>query len=237
MSHDFNRDNEVVEARKKFGDWVGFAWLECLSVGDRNDGIVPGTIEQIADRLAPISLQKYHKPSAKTAQMFLKYAADYGWIRIENTHIVILKHAKYHKTRGPKEALSETNEPKQPKQTEQDKNKSPSKEARDLAQTLSDFIFRNIPDRTVPTPAQIMSWAADADKIHRLDKHSWESISSLLAWSQNHDFWKSNILSMNKFRQKWNTLSAQRQRDSNQKMKGPTNGGVKSVPGKYAHLG
>ena len=96
ISHDFNRDPEVRECRKRFGDWIALAWMECLAIGDRNDGIVRGTVEQIAEQLAPISLQKYLKPSAKTAQMFLKYAADLGWIRVESTQIVIVNHMKYH---------------------------------------------------------------------------------------------------------------------------------------------
>ena len=114
VSHDFNRDIEVVEARKRFGDWIALAWQECLSIGDRNKGIVPGTLEQIADRLAPISLRKYHKTSAELAQNFLKYAQELGWIRVETTHIQILKYPKYHRTRVPNEGRSETNRPKQP---------------------------------------------------------------------------------------------------------------------------
>lgn len=124
LSHDFNRDPEVIDCRKRFGDWIALAWQECLSIGDRNDGIVRGTIEQIADILAPISLQKYHKYAANSAQTFLKHVANLGWIRIEPTHIVILNHWKYHRTQEQKPAPSE------PDQTEPDliknKNKHPT---------------------------------------------------------------------------------------------------------------
>ena len=78
MSHSFNRDPQVIEARKQFGDWIGYAWQECLSIADRNDGIVPGTSQQIADILAPISLQKYHKRAADRARNFLGFAKDCG---------------------------------------------------------------------------------------------------------------------------------------------------------------
>jgi len=115
LSHDFNRDPEVIEARKLFGDWIGFAWQEILAIGDRNKGVVPGTVEQIAAILAPISLQKYHKRAADTSQNFLRFAAKLGWIRIETNCIVIANHGEYHRKRGTEQAPSETPLPKLPK--------------------------------------------------------------------------------------------------------------------------
>jgi hypothetical protein len=136
VSHDFNRDPEVLEARKRFGDWIGFAWLEVLSIGDRNKGIVPGTVEQIADILAPISLQKYRKRASDTAKNFLRYAEELGWIRVEtptelpqNSHrtptelernsgrtpcIVLVNHAEYHRKPGTKPGPSLTPFPSPP---------------------------------------------------------------------------------------------------------------------------
>lgn len=115
VSHNFNRDPEIIEARKTFGDWIGYAWQECLAIGDRNDGVVPGTVEQIADILAPISLQKYHKYAANKAQTFLKHAANLGWIRIEPTQIAILKYRDYHRKRGTELSSSEPSLPNLPK--------------------------------------------------------------------------------------------------------------------------
>ena len=101
ISHDFNRDPQMIEARKRFGDWIGYAWQECLSIADRNDGVIPGTLDQIAAILAPISLQKYLGIAAKSARMFLEFAANLGWIQVETTNIRVVNYMKYHRSREP----------------------------------------------------------------------------------------------------------------------------------------
>jgi hypothetical protein len=106
ISHDFNRDPQIIEARKKYGDWIGYAWQECLSIADRNDGIVPGTLDQIAGILAPISLQSYLKSAANRVRIFLESALNWGWIRVESDHIVIVNYGKYHRTQEQKPAPS-----------------------------------------------------------------------------------------------------------------------------------
>ena len=85
---------------------------------------------------------------------------------------------------------------------------APPKEALELAQLLSDKIFENIPNRTPPTEHQLLTWAYEADRIHHIDGHPWDEIRKLLLWSQQDDFWKSNILSMSKLRKQWNQLMA-----------------------------
>lgn len=85
-------------------------------------------------------------------------------------------------------------------------------EAIQLSQFLSDRIFENFPKRTPPTEAQLAEWAREADRINRIDGHAWAEIDGLLDWSQGDQFWKSNILSMQKFRKQWNQLLAQRER-------------------------
>jgi hypothetical protein len=107
ISHDFNRDPEVITMRQRFGDWTALAWQEILHEGDRNEGVVKGNIEQIAFRLALISLQKYHKPAADCAQNMLKYVTECGWISVELDHIQITNHLKYHRTREPNKFPSE----------------------------------------------------------------------------------------------------------------------------------
>jgi hypothetical protein len=210
VNHNFNRDPEIIEARKQFGDWIALAWQECLAIGDRNKGIVPGTIAQIGDIIAPVSLQKYHKRASDTAQNFLRFAAELGWIRIETNHIVIVKFAEYHKTREPKQAPSLPSLPSLPKNPKKDSLVPPPAEALEMAQLLSDLIFQNYPNRTPPTESQLMSWAKDAEKINRIDGHSWEDIRELIDWCQADPFWRANVLSMSKFREKWNQLLARK---------------------------
>ena len=93
----------------------------------------------------------------------------------------------------------------------EEKGGEPSVEAISCAQFLSDKIFENFPKRTAPTKSQLMNWAREADKVYRIDGHSWGDIKELLAWSQKDVFWRQNILSMDKFRKQWNKLMAKKE--------------------------
>lgn len=78
-----------------------------------------------------------------------------------------------------------------------------------LATKLKDSMLTNTPGTIAPTVPALRQWAADVEKLHRLDGKTWEQIEWLLAWSQHDPFWRANILSGAKFRQKWNQLLAQ----------------------------
>lgn len=56
----------------------------------------------------------------------------------------------------------------------------------------------------------IQAWASDIDKMMRLDKREPEEIAAVIDWCQNDSFWKSNILSTSKLRQKYDQLNAKR---------------------------
>ena len=49
VAHDFNRDPEVRELRRRYGDWMALVWLEMLSWADRHDGIIKGGPHAIAE--------------------------------------------------------------------------------------------------------------------------------------------------------------------------------------------
>lgn len=87
----------------------------------------------------------------------------------------------------------------------------PPEEAIECSQLLSDLIFENFPNRTAPTEPQLMSWARDAERLNRIDNHPWAEIAELIRWAQADDFWKANILSMSKLREKWNQLVAKKE--------------------------
>jgi hypothetical protein len=81
----------------------------------------------------------------------------------------------------------------------------PSKEACRLAQLLKTEILRNKPDYRI-TPASERSWAQTADRMIRLDHRDTERIAELIRWAQRDEFWMSNILSMDKLREKFDAL-------------------------------
>lgn len=55
----------------------------------------------------------------------------------------------------------------------------------------------------------VQKWASEFDKIIRIDNRAEADIRSVMAWSQKDNFWKSNILSPGKLREKFDTLFMQ----------------------------
>ena len=60
--------------------------------------------------------------------------------------------------------------------------------------------------------ATLSRWAADLDKMLRLDKRPEEEVHRVILWCQADGFWKANILSGAKLREKFDQLKAQMSR-------------------------
>lgn len=72
------------------------------------------------------------------------------------------------------------------------------------------------PDSKVPkTHSEKVTWAYEIDKMQRLDKRSNDEIKRALLFAINDKFWKSNIRSTKKFREKFETLIIQSKTKSN----------------------
>lgn len=70
-----------------------------------------------------------------------------------------------------------------------------------------------IPNAKVPsTDQEKAKWAQEIDRMKRLDGRTEEQITNALDFAITDSFWKANIRSTNKFRQKFETLYAQMQR-------------------------
>lgn len=64
-------------------------------------------------------------------------------------------------------------------------------------------------------PSITKSWQNAARLLLDSDRRGFQEAQSLIDWCQRDPFWKSNILSMPKFRQKYDTLRLQSQRATN----------------------
>ena len=89
-------------------------------------------------------------------------------------------------------------------------------EAKKLAELLHKLILENKPNRKIDKHWET-TWADSIDKLHRIDKREWIWIKKVMEWSQQSDFWKFNILSGQKLRQKFETLEDQMQRENESK--------------------
>ncbi len=80
----------------------------------------------------------------------------------------------------------------------------PTTESR-LCDLLADEIARNTGRR----PKVGKRWLDAARLLLDRDKRTAEQVAYLIRWSQASEFWRANILSMSKLREKWDTLALQ----------------------------
>lgn len=95
-------------------------------------------------------------------------------------------------------------------------------EATVLTKLLVKMMLQNNPNARIPkTEKQKELWIDSLEKIHRLDGYSYDQIKKAIIWSQNNDFWKANILSTKKLREKMPTLILQMDRNQSKPQSRP----------------
>lgn len=95
-------------------------------------------------------------------------------------------------------------------------------EATVLTKLLVKMMLQNNPNARIPkTEKQKERWIDSLEKIHRLDGYSYDQIKKAIIWSQNNDFWKANILSTKKLREKMPTLVLQMDRNQSKPQSRP----------------
>lgn len=83
-----------------------------------------------------------------------------------------------------------------------DAGKQYSLEVHELCNYLAEWIVRNGNRR--PTVGQ--QWLQACDRLIRLDGVSTQDVRGAIDWSQQNEFWRANILSMPKLREKYDQL-------------------------------
>jgi hypothetical protein len=80
-----------------------------------------------------------------------------------------------------------------------------------LAEKLKGLILTNNPGAKVPDV--LNGWANEVRLMVDGDNRAETEIAQVIEWSQKSDFWKANILSVKKLREKYDTLLLQMKRD------------------------
>ena len=78
-----------------------------------------------------------------------------------------------------------------------------------LAQLLIELMLKNNPESSIIkhlTPPRRFEWVEAARLMRERDGKTTEEIGAVIRFSQEDDFWKTNILSMPKLRDKWDQL-------------------------------
>lgn len=83
-------------------------------------------------------------------------------------------------------------------------NQPTNPEAQKLAELLANQMVRNNPQAKIPR--NLSSWYVEAEKLLLVDNRPFQQAAEVLVWCQTDQFWRSNILSMKKFREKYDQL-------------------------------
>lgn len=82
-----------------------------------------------------------------------------------------------------------------------------SERALEEAKFLRNQILQRLPKSKEP---DLKKWAEEFERLHELDKRSWEEIRAMVLWVSEDKFWPTVILSPKKLREKWDSMEAQR---------------------------
>ncbi len=101
------------------------------------------------------------------------------------------------------EAVEKVEEPKQSEQIEK-KEVVFSIEVVELTDLFCNKLREN--NEKAKIPSDLKKWSGAIDALNRLDGYSFDEIEKVLIWSQSNHFWKTNILSATKLREKFAQL-------------------------------
>lgn len=136
------------------------------------------------------------------------HSENTGTHHSENTATPQVKNNEYNNTSNNNTRVNNINLNNIDNFSEPPKKDNLPPEAKELAMYLYHECQKN-DSHFVRTEQQLTTWANDIDKLHRIDKRDWIEIKAVLSWAKNNDFWKSNILSGKKFRDKYEMLFSQ----------------------------
>lgn len=109
--------------------------------------------------------------------------------------------------------LNKEEEPSKEEEPRNEKEKETHSASAELSQQplrLSNLLFQKIQESDPKAKKPDMNrWATEISRLNRLDGRSWEEIESLINFSQDHEFWKGNILSAAKLRKHATKLTIQ----------------------------
>ena len=113
----------------------------------------------------------------------------------------------------PYPGKSDTNSNIDPTVTDTNSNNNYSSLQYKLAELLKQKILENHP--TAKVPQDLARWAAEIERTIRIDKRDPSELAKVITWCQSDTFWRANILSAKKLREKYDTLYLQMKRGEN----------------------
>ena len=188
VTHDINADPELWELRDNFGDRAVLIWLECLSIADRNKGLVGPDSEHTRNQLA----SKCRSSRVKVGLVLDWYRVK-GWL-ISDGGLRVAKWVKYNKTRDVDQSLSETT----PRLTRHDTKRS---EVQRPEMSVQEFVesWNETFSQTLPKVEWPLSTSRHAKALKRIKEHLkldfWSQVFTKISTSnfllgKNNGDWK-----------------------------------------------
>lgn len=185
VTHEINADPELWELREIHGDRAGFIWLECLSIADRNDGVVGPASDQTRNQLASKC-----RTSRVKVESVLDWCRVKGWL-VFGEHVQVANYKKYHRSEERKKLPSYPNLPNLPDLPKpyKDESASPTPDlaffsVQDFVDTWNQF-FKDtpLPKVELPLSASRQRKAALRCKEHKSEEF-WRRVFDNIAASQ-----------------------------------------------------
>jgi hypothetical protein len=176
VSHDINSDPEVWALTDKFGDRGLRAWLEILSIADRNDGLITMPLDDLV-RAFSIKLS--------TNQNRMRLLLDWFQIRlwlISDPILRVRNYREFHRTRGTEKAPSEPSEPNHTYKPSYNPHKPPK------GGEIGDLTFRRFWEtypKKVAKRAAYRAWCKEAQRSSDVQSE----IFAALGWQVKQPQW------------------------------------------------
>lgn len=129
------------------------------------------------------------------------------------TDSVLPSHSEADSTVAPEPLRNPPEEPRREGKGREEEKEGKGKESSGVSPTdaplshlLADLVAENDPNGKRPTVT--WRWATEEDRLIRLDGRKPAEAERLIRWTQGNSFWRGNVLSMPKFRERYGQLYA-----------------------------
>ena len=204
----YHDENEWIWQGQKFKTMPGEMVTSLQKISD-NAGVSIQSVRSALKKFEKLEFLTYE--STRTGRLIKVINWSIYQADNETPNKAINKEPTKSQQRANKEPTTTKNN-KNDNNDKNEKNKDVSKKFFDdsiqliLAKKLYELILVN--DSKAKEP-NLQKWASDIDKMIRIDNRSPQEIESLIKFAQASNFWKANILSASKLREKATTLSIQ----------------------------
>ncbi len=176
-----------------------------------NAGAKP--VQRVSGRQLWRWIKLFEKEQMLSIKSNTKYSVitviNWGEYQEDDQRLSIASPSSVHQVSTIKNAKNAKNAKKEDSQHPRKREYADSSPEMIEAVYLWEKIKGNNPEHRKPN---LQAWANDIRKMHEIDKRPFDKIHRMIDWCQSDTFWQTNILSVAKLREKYDTMKAQANR-------------------------